>query len=155
MHLGTGKEQQVGKKGGFNMVANSPHELLFYVADPLSRTTFCKRQSSLWWNATRNNFLSTISINRTGIARSRVHNCNDHSILDFKSAVQYMKYFIYHFTFIPHGIIVTHKWPAPNISGFIAQLVRASHRYREVRGSNPVEVRTFSGFYRQLLKLRW
>ena len=39
-------------------------------------------------------------------------------------------------------------------SGFIAQLVRASHRYREVTGSNPLEVLTFSGFYKQLLKLR-
>ena len=39
------------------------------------------------------------------------------------------------------------KWPAPNISGFIAQLVKASHRYREVTGSNPVEVLNFSGFY--------
>ena len=28
-----------------------------------------------------------------------VHNCDDHSLLDFKSAVQYMKHFIYHFTF--------------------------------------------------------
>ena len=27
-----------------------------------------------------------------------VHNCEDHSLLDFKSAVQYMKYFIYKFT---------------------------------------------------------
>ena len=27
-----------------------------------------------------------------------------------------------------------HLLPAPNISGFIAQLVRASHRYREVTG---------------------
>ena len=25
-------------------------------------------------------------------------NCYDHGLLDFKSAVQYMKYFIYHFT---------------------------------------------------------
>ena len=40
------------------------------------------------------------------------------------------------------------------LSGFIAQLVRVSHRYREVTGSNPVEVLTFSGFYTQLLKLR-
>ena len=31
---------------------------------------------------------------------------------------------------------------------------RASHRYREITGSNPVEVLTFSGFYAQLLKLR-
>ena len=27
-----------------------------------------------------------------------VHNCDDHSSLDSKSAVQHMKYFIYHFT---------------------------------------------------------
>ena len=25
-----------------------------------------------------------------------VHNCDDHSLLDFKSAVQYMKHFMYH-----------------------------------------------------------
>ena len=49
-----------------------------------------------------------------------------------------MKCFIYHFTSILHGLIRTHKWPAPNVSGFIAQVVRASHRYREVTGSNPV-----------------
>ena len=40
------------------------------------------------------------------------------------------------------------------VSGFIAQLVRTSHRYREVTGLNPVEILTFSGFYTQLLKLR-
>ena len=45
----------------------------------------------------------------------------------------------FHHWFIPHGTIRTHKWPAPNVSGFIAQLVRASHRNREVTGSNPVE----------------
>ena len=61
--------------------------------------------------------------------------------------------FIYHYTSTLHGFIRTHKWPAPNVSGFIAQLVRASHRYREVTGSNPVEVLTFSGFYAQLLKI--
>ena len=61
--------------------------------------------------------------------------------------------FIYHFTSILHGLIRTHKWPTPNVSGFIAQLVGASHRYREVTGSNPVEVLTFSGFYTQLLKI--
>ena len=32
-----------------------------------------------------------------------------------------------------------------NVSGFIAQLIKASHRYREVTGSNPVEVLNFSG----------
>ena len=46
------------------------------------------------------------------------------------------------------------KWPAPNISGFIDQLVRASHWYREVTGSNPVEVLNLSGFYTQLHKSR-
>ena len=45
-----------------------------------------------------------------------VHNCDDHSLIDFKSAVQHMKYFMYHFTSIPHGLIRTHKWPAPNVS---------------------------------------
>ena len=40
----------------------------------------------------------------------------------------HMKYLIYHFTSIPHGLIRTHKWPALNVSGFIAQLVKASHR---------------------------
>ena len=54
---------------------------------------------------------------------------------------------------IPHGLIRTHKWPAPIVSGFIAQLVRTSHRYHEVTGSNPVEVLNFSGFYTQWKKL--
>ena len=41
-------------------------------------------------------------------------------------------------------------WPAPNVSGFIAQLVRASHRYREV--TNPVQwsPEFFSVFFTQL-----
>ena len=36
--------------------------------------------------------------------------------------------------------IWTRNWPAPNISGFTAQLIRAWHRFREVMASNPVEV---------------
>ena len=71
-----------------------------------------------------------------------------------KSAVHYTKYFIYHVTSILHGLIRTHKLPAPSVSGFIAQLVRASHQYREVTGWNPVEVLTFSGLCTLLLKLR-
>ena len=39
----------------------------------------------------------------------------------------------------------------PVRNGFIAQLVRASHRYREVTGSIPVEVLNFSGFSTQFL----
>ena len=34
------------------------------------------------------------------------------------------------------SLIRTHKWPAPNVSGFIAQLVRASHRYRSLELTN-------------------
>ena len=41
---------------------------------------------------------------------SCVHNCDDHSLLDFKSAVLYMKPFIYHFT---RQIIVTHNQVCP------------------------------------------
>ena len=49
-------------------------------------------------------------------------------------------YFIYHFKFIPHGLIRTDKWHVLNVSSFIAQLVRASHRYREVTESNPLRI---------------
>ena len=38
-----------------------------------------------------------------------------------------------------HGNIWTHNWPAPNVSGFIAQLVEHRTGIREVTGSNPVE----------------
>ena len=45
------------------------------------------------------------------------------------------------------GAYVMNENQIPTVSGFIAQLVIASHQYREVTGSNPVEVLTFSGFY--------
>ena len=79
---------------------------------------------------------------------------------DFISAVHIiMIHFIYHFIIdlFPTGTLEpTNDHSAPNISGFIhvAQLVRASHWYREVTGSNPVEVLNFSGFFTQLQKLR-
>ena len=82
-----------------------------------------------------------------------VHNCEEHSLLDFISAVQHMKYFMYNFTFIPYGLIRTHKQSAHNVSGFMSQLVRASHRCCEVTGSNPVKVLSFP-FNMQLPKLR-
>ena len=41
--------------------------------------------------------------------RLLLHDCEDHSLLDFTSAVNFMKYFIYTFTFIPHGLVRTHK----------------------------------------------
>ena len=43
------------------------------------------------------------------------------------------------------------KNSAPNISGFIAQLVRALLRHCEVTSSNPIEALNFSGFSMQLL----
>ena len=39
-----------------------------------------------------------------------------------------------------HGNIWTHNWPAPNVSGLIAQLVKHRTGNSEVTGSNPVEV---------------
>ena len=42
-----------------------------------------------------------------------------------------------------HGNIWTHNWPAPNVSGFIAQLVERRSGIREVTGSSPVEVLNF------------
>ena len=42
-----------------------------------------------------------------------------------------------------HGNIWTHNWPAPSVSGFIAQLVEHGISNREVTGSNPVEVLNF------------
>ena len=45
-------------------------------------------------------------------------------------------------------------WPAPNVRGFIAQLVEHRTGNREVTGSKPVEVLNFfSGFFTQLHKL--
>ena len=56
-----------------------------------------------------------------------------------------IKCFIYRTAGVKSSKLWTHKWPALNVSGFIAQLLRASHLYREVTGSNPVL--TLSGFY--------
>ena len=42
-----------------------------------------------------------------------------------------------------HGNIWTHNWPAPNVSGFIAQLVEHRTGNCQVTGSNPVEVLNF------------
>ena len=89
--------------------------------------------------------------------RSYSCNCKDHSFSWFhiRSSYNYDPFHIsFHRWFIPYGNVGTHKWPAPNVSGFIAQLVRASHRYRKVTGWNPVEVLNFSGFFTQLQKLR-
>ena len=41
----------------------------------------------------------------------------------------------------------TNGWPAPNVSGFLAQWDRASHWCREVAGQTPLKRCIFSGFY--------
>ena len=61
--------------------------------------------------------------------------CGIHLLNPYKTVVSHLK--------------CAHSISPAKVSGFIAQLVRASNRYREVTGSNPVEVLTFSGFYTQ------
>ena len=84
------------------------------------------------------------------------HNCEGSQLhlISYQQFIYDPFHISFHRWFIPRGNIGTHKWPVPNVSGFIAQLVRASHRYREVTGSNPVEVLNFSGFCTQMQKLR-
>ena len=43
-----------------------------------------------------------VTTNTNNNGHSLLVSSNDHSLLDFKSAVQYMKHFIYHFTSILH-----------------------------------------------------
>ena len=66
-----------------------------------------------------------------------------------------MIYFVYiYHIHLFHGNISIPNWPAPNISGFIAQLVRASHRYAPGRGFKPRWSNTFLTQLRKLCKLR-
>ena len=74
------------------------------------------------------------------------------SQLSRNSFVWFISYIILVYWFIHHGNIWTHKWPAPTIFGFIAQLVRASAWHCEVAGANHVEVPSFSDFSMQLLR---
>ena len=70
----------------------------------------------------------------------------------FHFRCSYIIYFIYiYHIHLFHGNIWTHNWPAPNISGFMAQMFRSSHQYCEVTGSNPVEVRNL--FFRLITQL--
>ena len=63
----------------------------------------------------------------------------------------YMIYFVYiYHIHLFHENIWTHNWQAPNISGYI-QLVRASHRYREVLVQTPLKSWIFSGFLRNCI----
>ena len=55
-------------------------------------------------------------------------------------------YDLFHISFNTHffhGNIWTHNWPAPSVSGFIAQLVEHRTGNREVTGSNPIKVLNF------------
>ena len=70
-----------------------------------------------------------------------VHN-EDHSLFDFhiRDSMYNIIHISFHHLSTPHGLTRAHKWPTSNVSGFIAQLVRASNRCREVTGSKPIEV---------------
>ena len=81
----------------------------------------------------------------------------DHSFLHFHFIFAVHIWFISYTinTHFFHGNIWTQNLPAPNVSGFIAQLVEHHTGDRQVTGSNPVEVLNFfSGFFPQLHKLR-
>ena len=72
------------------------------------------------------------------------HNCEDHSSFDFTSAVHNMIYFIC----IIHLHIFSREHMNPKLTCSQRQWLhssvgRASHRYREVTGSSPVEILNF------------
>ena len=121
-------------------------------------------------------FIAQLVEHRTGIARSRVQtplnswiffqaslrnciNCVhfDDLFFIFISFTQFIWFISYIInTNFFHGNIWTHNWPAPNISGFISQLVE--HRNWVSRGHGFKPRRSpeffFSGFFTQLHKLR-
>ena len=49
------------------------------------------------------------------------HNCEDHiAWFHIRSLIYHIFHAVYHViihSFIPHGLITTHKWPSPNFSG--------------------------------------
>ena len=51
--------------------------------------------------------------------------------------------------------ITAYKWPAPNVSAFIAQLVTASHRYFEVAVLNSVEIVKFQARIKKSVDIWW
>ena len=64
--------------------------------------------------------------------------CDDHFFIFISWFISYIIN-----THFFHGNIWTHNWPAPNVSGFIAQLAEHRTGNREVTGSNPLEVLNF------------
>ena len=82
-------------------------------------------------------------VHQLGNCINYVH-CDDHFFI-FISFPQFI-YNLFSYiinTHFFHGNIWTHNWPAPNVSGFIAQFVEHRTGNREVTGSNPVEVQNF------------
>ena len=64
------------------------------------------------WNNAPNVSGFTAQLVRVSHRYYRHHNCEDHSLLDFKSAVQYMKHFRYHFKhWYPCGGEFALFWP--------------------------------------------
>ena len=81
-------------------------------------------------------------------------NCDDHSLLDLTNPqfnVWIISYITSH-SFLTAGSIEPTNDQLLTSVGSHSHLVRALHQYREVTGSNPVGVLTFSGFSTQLLK---
>ena len=70
--------------------------------------------------------------------------CDDHFFI-FISFPQFI-YDLFSYiinTHFFHGNVWTHNWPAPNVSGFIAQFVEHRTGNHEVTDSHPVEVLNF------------
>ena len=71
------------------------------------------------------------------------HNCEDHSSFDFISAVHIWFISYASFTYIPSREHMNPKLTCYQRQWLHSSVGRASHRYREVTGSSPVEVLNF------------
>ena len=98
----------------------------------------CEDQPSL-------DFISAVHM-IISIAFNCVHNCEDQPSLDFISAVHMiisytsLTFFTFTGTYEPTG---TYELTCSQRQWLHSSVGRASHRYREVTGSNPVEVLNF------------
>ena len=61
-----------------------------------------------------------VSYDHRSCERNCVHNCDDHSLIDFKSAVQYMKHFIHDFKRI---IVIRKSFFIMNTCSFIEKYI--------------------------------
>ena len=69
---------------------------------------------------------------------------------NIKSSIYFYFYFTYLFIFWSY-FAGAYNWSAPNVSGFIVQLVGASHRNHEVTGSYP----SVQNFFKSLFAVVW